>query len=58
MAVERVTVTRFLSYAHSKDVVTTIKKFLSSRGDIVSDDRTNAVIISDIPSIDSRESID
>ena len=29
MAVERVTVTRFLSYAHSKDVVTTIKKFLS-----------------------------
>jgi type IV pilus assembly protein PilQ len=49
MAVERVTVTRFLSYAHSKDVVTTIKKFLSSRGDIVSDDRTNAIIISDIP---------
>jgi type IV pilus assembly protein PilQ len=49
MAVERVTVTRFLSYAHSKDVVATIKKFLSSRGDIVADDRTNAVIISDIP---------
>ncbi|HXF13555.1 MAG TPA: type IV pilus secretin PilQ [Terriglobales bacterium] len=49
MAVERVTVTRFLSYAHSKDVVTTIKKFLSSRGDIVADDRTNAIIISDIP---------
>jgi type IV pilus assembly protein PilQ len=49
MAVERVTVTRFLSYAHSKDVVTTIKKFLSQRGDIVSDDRTNAIIISDIP---------
>ena len=50
MAVERVTVTRFLSYAHSKDVVTTVKKFLSQRGDIVSDDRTNAIIISDIPS--------
>jgi type IV pilus assembly protein PilQ len=49
MAIDRVTVTRFLSYAHSKDVVTTIKKFLSSRGDIVADDRTNAVIISDIP---------
>lgn len=49
MAVERVTVTRFLSYAHSRDVVSTIKKFLSSRGDIVADDRTNAVIISDIP---------
>ena len=50
MAVDKVTVTRFLSYAHSKDVVTTIKKFLSLRGDIVADDRTNAVIISDIPS--------
>jgi type IV pilus assembly protein PilQ len=49
MAVDRVTVTRFLSYAHSKDVVATIKKFLSSRGDIVADDRTNAIIISDIP---------
>jgi type IV pilus assembly protein PilQ len=50
MAVERVTVTRFLSYAHSKDVVATVKKFLSQRGDIVADDRTNAIIISDIPS--------
>ena len=27
---EKVTVTRFLSYAHSKDVVPTIKKFLRS----------------------------
>jgi type IV pilus assembly protein PilQ len=51
MAVEKVTVTRFLSYAHSKDVVPTVKRFLSLRGDIVSDDRTNAVIISDIPSV-------
>jgi type IV pilus assembly protein PilQ len=51
MAVEKVTVTRFLSYAHSKDVVATIKKFLSQRGDIVSDDRTNAIIISDIPTV-------
>jgi type IV pilus assembly protein PilQ len=50
MAIDRVTVTRFLSYAHSKDVVVTIKKFLSQRGDIVSDERTNALIISDIPS--------
>lgn len=49
MAVDRVSVTRFLSYAHSKDVVNTIKKFLSQRGDVVADDRTNAVIISDIP---------
>ena len=50
LAVDKVTVTRFLSYAHSKDVVPTIKKFLSARGDVVSDDRTNGVIIDDIPS--------
>ncbi len=51
LAVDKVTVTRFLSYAHSHDVVVTIKKFLSQRGDVISDDRTNAVIISDIPSV-------
>ena len=51
LAVEKVTITRFLSYAHSKDVVPTIKKFLSQRGDVVSDDRTNALIISDIPAV-------
>jgi type IV pilus assembly protein PilQ len=49
LAVDKVTITRFLSYAHSKDVVPTIKKFLSQRGDIVADDRTNSLIISDIP---------
>ena len=51
LAVDTVTVTRFLSYAHSKDVVTTLKKFLSQRGHMESDDRTNAVIINDIPSV-------
>jgi len=51
MAVEKVTVTRFLSYAHSRDVVLTLKKFLTQRGDVVSDDRTNAIIISDIPAV-------
>jgi type IV pilus assembly protein PilQ len=51
MAVSKVTVTRFLSYAHSKDVVPTLKKFLTQRGDIISDDRTNALIISDIPNV-------
>jgi type IV pilus assembly protein PilQ len=50
LAVEKVTITRFLSYAHSKDVVPTIKQFLSQRGDVISDDRTNALIIQDIPS--------
>jgi type IV pilus assembly protein PilQ len=51
LAVDKVTITRFLSYAHSKDVVPTIKKFLSQRGDVVSDERTNALIISDIPAV-------
>lgn len=51
LAVDKVSVTRFLSYAHSKDVVPTVKKFLSQRGDVISDDRTNALIISDIPSV-------
>ena len=51
LAVDKVTVTRFLSYAHSKDVVPTLKKFLTQRGDVISDDRTNALIIQDIPSV-------
>jgi type IV pilus assembly protein PilQ len=50
LSVDKVSVTRFLSYAHSKDVIPMVKKFLSSRGDVVADDRTNAVIINDIPS--------
>jgi len=51
LAVEKVSVTRFLSYAKAKDVITTAKKFLSQRGDVVADDRTNAVIINDIPKV-------
>jgi len=51
LAVEKVSVTRFLSYAKAKDVMTTVKKFLSQRGDVVADDRTNAVIINDIPKV-------
>jgi len=51
LAVDKVTVTRFLSYAHSKDVVMVLKKFLSQRGDVEADDRTNAIIINDIPSV-------
>jgi type IV pilus assembly protein PilQ len=51
LAVDKVTITRFLGYAHSKDVVPTVKKFLSQRGDVISDDRTNALIISDIPAV-------
>lgn len=51
LAVDKVTVTRFLSYAKAKDVIVTVKKFLSQRGDVVADERTNAVIISDIPKV-------
>jgi type IV pilus assembly protein PilQ len=51
LAVDKVTVTRFLSYAHAKDIVPTVKRFLSSRGDVVSDDRSNALIIDDIPNV-------
>jgi len=51
LAVEKVSVTRFLSYAHAKDVMVTVKKFLSQRGDVVADERTNAVIVNDIPKV-------
>jgi len=51
LAVDKVTVTRFLSYAHSTYVSPTLKKLLTSRGAIISDDRTNALIIQDIPSV-------
>jgi type IV pilus assembly protein PilQ len=49
LAVDKVTVTRFLSYARSGDLVPTLKKFLSARGDIIADVRMNALVISDIP---------
>ena len=51
LAVDRVTVTRYLSYAAAKAVVPTLKGFLSKRGDIIADDRTNSLIVQDIPSV-------
>jgi type IV pilus assembly protein PilQ len=51
LAVDKVSITRFLSYAHAKDVLIPVKKFLSQRGDIVADERTNSIIISDIPAV-------
>jgi len=51
LSVPKVTITHFLSYAQAKDVVPTVKKFLSQRGDVIADSRTNAVIIQDIPSV-------
>src|SRR5882762_2015388 len=50
-AVAPVTVTRVLSYAKAASMAPTLKKFLSSRGDILYDDRSNQVIIRDIPSV-------
>ena len=49
-AVDTVTETRTLSYAKATALTGTIKRFLSSRGDVIADDRTNTLIISDIPS--------
>jgi type IV pilus secretin PilQ/predicted competence protein len=50
-AVAPVTVTRVLSYAKAATMKDTLKKFLSTRGDILSDDRSNQLVIRDIPSV-------
>jgi type IV pilus assembly protein PilQ len=50
-AVAPVTVTRVLSYGKAAVMKDTLKKFLSIRGDILSDDRSNQLIIRDIPSV-------
>ncbi|HKN70573.1 MAG TPA: type IV pilus secretin PilQ [Terriglobales bacterium] len=51
LAVDKVSITRFLSYAHAKDLLLPLKKFLSQRGDIVADERTNSIIVADIPAV-------
>ncbi len=51
LAVEMTTINRYLSYAVAKDIVPTLKTFLSTRGSIIADERTNSLIISDIPSV-------
>ncbi|HEX7286405.1 MAG TPA: type IV pilus secretin PilQ [Candidatus Angelobacter sp.] len=56
LAVPRETVTRYLSYGQAKDAALIVKKFLSARGDVVADPRSNALIIQDIPS--SLEKVD
>src|SRR5262249_39982255 len=50
LAVPKVTMTRSMSYGQARDSVAIIKKFLSARGDVVADPRSNALIIEDIPS--------
>src|SRR5437899_11475107 len=48
-ATPAVTVTRVLSYAKAASLTPTLKKFLSPKGDILADDRSNQLIIRDIP---------
>ncbi len=50
LQIPKQTFTWYLSYAHAKDVVPIIKKFLSARGDVVPDERSNGLIVEDIPS--------
>jgi type IV pilus assembly protein PilQ len=50
-AADVVTSTRVLSYAKAPDMAITLKKFLSSRGDILADARSNTLIIRDVPSV-------
>jgi type IV pilus assembly protein PilQ len=50
-AIAPVTVPRVLSYAKAASMAPILKKFLSTRGDILYDDRSNQLIIRDIPSV-------
>jgi type IV pilus assembly protein PilQ len=50
-AIAPVTVPRVLSYAKASTIAPILKKFLSSRGDVLFDDRSNQLIIRDIPSV-------
>jgi type IV pilus assembly protein PilQ len=50
-AQEMVTVTRVLSYSKAELLAPTLKKFLTGRGDILFDSRSNQLIIRDIPGI-------
>ncbi len=50
-AQEMVTVTRVLSYGKADTLKDTLKKFLTARGDILSDTRSNQLIVRDIPAV-------
>ena len=51
LEVEPITLTRTLSYAKARDVERVIREggVLSARGKVIVDERTNTLIISDIP---------
>ncbi len=55
-SVAPVTVTRILSYAKASELVTPLKRFLSARGDVMAIDRSNTLVIRDIP--DSMPQVD
>ena len=48
-AIPTVTTTRVLSYAKAGEISATLRRFLSPRGDIFFDERSNTMIIRDIP---------
>ena len=48
-AIPTETTTRVLSYAKAVDMSNTLRRFLSPRGEILSDERSNTMIIRDIP---------
>jgi type IV pilus secretin PilQ/predicted competence protein len=50
-AVDPVTVTRVLSYAKASELVIPLKRFLTQRGDVMAIDRSNTLIIRDIPAV-------
>jgi type IV pilus assembly protein PilQ len=50
-AVDPVTSTRILSYTKASVMSVTLKRWLSAKGEIVADDRSNTIIIRDIPSV-------
>lgn len=50
-AIPQVTATRVLSYAKAASLQVTLKKFLSPRGEILADERSNMLIIRDIPDV-------
>jgi len=49
LSVELKTITRPLSYAKVSDMEGVLRKMLSARGEIITDPRTNTVIVTDIP---------
>jgi type IV pilus assembly protein PilQ len=50
LAEEPVTFTKRLSYAKAQQMETIVQKFLSERGSIIVDERTNTLIIQEVPS--------